>query len=191
LRTLALIAALALLSNGPLAKAQAPATTNGQPPGVSIRFLGFTNSVPVGSPAIIRMNTNQFAIASFTQNMPGGPAAVFEFTNSSPYETAFAVQSMEYKTEGGWQSVPLPVNAQTMGFLGAEFPGQLNAVVQCYPVSDTNVAWRIKAFCVEKATGLPRAIECGGEIGHEVVTGQKTVHLSGRKYMVSSSDSSK
>jgi hypothetical protein len=116
---------------------------------------------------------------------PGGPAALFQFSNASPQATYYMVQSLEYKTPTGWKAVSLP----TIG-TAALVPAN-SAITSTIPVTSSNLQWRVTAFCVEQATGTSRIIERGMELGNEVLTGMKTEHLSGRKYMMTNSDSIK
>src|SRR5262249_26996909 len=117
---------------------------------------------------------------NFTTLMPGGPAVVFQYTNASPYPTFCAVQSLEYKTNGVWKAVPVPLS------VGSLLVRSNSMATQTLPVSATNVAWRIKVFCVEQATGMRRAAEQGEEAVKKVVTGQQSERFSGRKYLTTS-----
>jgi hypothetical protein len=80
-----------------------------------------------------------------------------------------------------WKAVPLPTEAKTM----VQVPPN-SAVTQTIPVTATNVAWRISAFCIEQARDLSRTVERAKELGEQAVTGRKTEHFSGRKYLIKS-----
>jgi len=110
--------------------------------------------------------------------LPGGECAIFQYTNSSTNTTICAVQSLEYKTEGGWKTLPVWDLIQVR---------PCSTALQRIPVNNTNVAWRIKVLCIEQSTGLRRTIERGQELGKEVITGQKTETWNGRKYFKTSS----
>lgn len=175
------------------ADAQSSGTSEPQTPGVSVSFLRFVDSGPAKVSyhrATIRPTTNQSIFGprtsrvtptniTITNVVTGGPAAIFQYTNSSPFPTFVAVQSIEYSAGTIWKAVALPPEAKTMVLVPAT-----SAVIQIIPVTATDVSWRITAFCIEQAKGVPRAVERAKELGQKALTGQKTEHFSGRKYLI-------
>jgi hypothetical protein len=151
-------------------------TSTNAPLGLSISFLGFTNNVR-------------------------GDAAIFHFTNSAPHKLFFQVTGLEYLNDGAWKPAPPTQGARLqrtpdgsyrvlggeMGWAaGVGFSLSLaasTAVTQQFDVHDTHAVWRIQAFCVEEATGLPGLVERGKEIIKKVQTGKNIEILSGRKYV--------
>lgn len=157
------------------AESHAQTPTNA-PPRVSITFLGFTNNIR-------------------------SAAAVFRFTNATPQKVFLQVTAFEYKDQSVWKTAPSPqgtsltrapdgsyhVQNGNMGFAaGVGFSHSLapsSALTQEFDVHDTNVIWRIQAFCVEDATGLPGLVERGKEVVKKVQTGKNVEILSGKKYI--------
>jgi hypothetical protein len=164
-------------------------------PGVSVRLLQFVDTGPPHvsiERAMIVPVTNQTFFGprisgvgptniTYTNSITGGPAAVFQYTNASLYPTFVAVQSLEYPPGSTWKAVPLPTEAKRMVLVPPT-----SAVTQTIPVTATNVAWRMTAFCVEQAKGISRAVESAGELIKQTMAGQKTEHFSGRKYLIKS-----
>ena len=195
MKLFALLVGSTFLSSAVWVVAQSTAGTTNQIPGVSIRFLGFTDTGPPQTATVtLSPVTNQTILgprstfAGPTNTLlrtPGGPAAIFQFTNASSEATICTVQSLEHKTPTGWKAVPL-----TIGSIAALVPAK-SAVTRTIPVTPTNLQWRATAFCVEQATGTARIIERGKELGNEVLTGAKTEHFSGRKYITTSSEPAK
>lgn len=195
MRLFTLLVGSILLSSAVWVGAQDTAAPTNQLPGVSIRFLGFTDMGPPQTMTVtLSPVTNQtifgprstFAGPTNTLlSTPGGPAAIFQFSNASPEATACTVLSLEYKTPTGWKAAPL-----TSGSIAVLVPAK-SAVTRTIPVTSTNLQWRATAFCVEQATGISRMIERGKELGNEVLTGVKPEHFSGRKYMTTNSESAK
>ena len=183
-----LTAELLALLNAASLMAESTTNTIARTSGVSISFIGFTNTGtprnliatfgPTTNRAPFGLGTPTIPLTNFIVRYPFGSGAMFQFTNTSPNATVCTVASMEYNTNGVWKMGP-PQAETTM------VPPN-SAVFRTLPVNDTNVAWRISVFCVERATGVPRAIERGKELGVEAITGQKTDHFSGRKYVTTS-----
>jgi len=180
--------ALALPQKAPWVSAQ-PTSVSTQLRGVSICLLGFTNLgpsqvlsgfiVPATNQTIFGPRLQSFpGPTNFTTRLPGGECAIFQYTNSSTNTTLCAVRSLEYKTEGGWKTLPVWDLIQVR---------PCSTALQRIPVNTTNVAWRIKVLCIEQSTGLRRTIERGQELGKEVITGQKMETWNGRKYFKTSS----
>jgi hypothetical protein len=160
---------------GVSATSHAQIVTNA-PPGVSIRFLSVTNTVR-------------------------GAAAIFAFTNAAPQKVFFQVTSFEYMDQGIWKTAPpargaslsrapdgsYRVQNSNLGFAaGVGFSRALppsTTVTQAFEIHDTNLIWRIQAFCVEEATGLPGLVERGKEVIKKVQTGKEVEILSGKKYI--------
>jgi hypothetical protein len=114
-------------------------------------------------------------------NMPTGSAAVFLITNGTAREHHFEITRVEYKgyAQGGSGS-PKP----GQGLLGSLGPGQ--GIHWPVPVENTNVVWRLRLHCQEKATGLPGAIDKGKEVANRMKTGNTTHIFHGRQYEVTS-----
>jgi hypothetical protein len=196
MKQVALIVALTLLSNAHAVDAQPNANADAQMPGVSVYLLRFVDTgqphvsvypvtlMPVTNRTIFGPRTSFLGPTNITVTNPitGGPAAVFQYTNSSHYATLVSVQSMEYGTGSSWKAVKLPTEAVTMPLVPPN-----STVAQTIPVADTNIAWRITVFCIEQARGLPRVVEQAEQLGKQAVTGQKTETFSGRKYIITSS----
>jgi len=191
-----LLVVSSLLSSVISVVAQGAAERTNQIPGVSISFLGFTNTgPPQARTATLSPVTNQSifgprlstlaAPTNILVRSPGGPAAMFELSNASPQTVIGNVQSLEYRTPVGWRAVTVPTTGTA-----ALIPPK-SAVTSIIPVNATNTQWRITVFCVEQATGVARMIERGKEFGNQVLTGAKTENFSGRKYMVTNSESMK
>ncbi len=188
MRACLLIFGLAWLAAASVVTAQTPSPL-AQAPGVGIRFTGFTNTGPASVATVMGMpSTNRTIFGQrvtpgsgpLSVTIPRGPAAVFAYTNSSSLPTVCTVQTIEYQTTAGWAAVRL-----------TSPPGSLlvpphGTATQALPVSDTSVAWRIKVFCVEQATGVRRAVERTEGYVNELATGQKTERFSGRKYLTTS-----
>jgi hypothetical protein len=175
--------------------AQPSVATASGTPGVSVSFLRFVDGGPPSTStfrATIMPTTNRTLFGprpsfvgpmniTVTNSVTGGPAAVFQYTNTSRYPTYVDVQSLECATGSTWKTVPLPTEAQNMVLVPSN-----SAVTQTIPVTATNAAWRISAFCIEQAQGFARVVERTKEMGEEAVTGLKTEHFSGRKYLIKS-----
>ncbi|MBI3881019.1 MAG: hypothetical protein HY301_13290 [Verrucomicrobia bacterium] len=187
MKTFSLIAGMTLASHAFSAVTQEP--TNSQPhlPGVSVSFVGFTDTgTPKTHSVFVTPTTNQTIFGpkksklpgptNLTISVPGGPAAVFRFTNASPYPTFLSVQSLEWKSASGWQGVP-PSNPG-----GIVRPNSIQLLT--LHVHATNVTWRMRVACIEQRTGLSRTIERGKEAGNELLTGQKTERFGGRTYLL-------
>jgi hypothetical protein len=195
LRSLILVLASIITAGIPAADAQSAPSGPAQTPSVSVHFLEFVDTGPPHvsiQRATLMPVTNQTLFGprmsgggpkniTVTNSMTGGRAAVFQYTNASLYPTFVAVQSLEFAIGSTWKAVQLPTEAKRMVLVPRS-----SAVTQTIPVSATNVAWRITAFCVEQAKGIPRTVERAGELIKQGVTGQKTEHFSGRKYVIKS-----
>lgn len=142
-------------------------------PGMTIEFIGFTNDIR-------------------------GTAGVYRFTNSSPRKVTFQVTTVEHEAPNGWTKI-LPPQFGSRGLhsyyqgpsgkpgfdTGVGFTRTLapaGTAVGLFNATDTNVVWRIRAFCVEEATGVLGVVDRGKELVRNLETGGKTKIYSGRKY---------